>query len=546
MEKDVLLPKLNNEQINKIAQYGIKRRVSSGGVLIRLGERNHKFYVVIDGAIKILDDKKRKIAIHGPGEFTGNSDNLSERSAVFSAVAHTDCDLLELSHDQLKDFISKDQDLSEVLLRTFLLRRMNELERNIGAIELIGSRFSPETYKLREFLSKNHVQFNWIDLEKDETSEKILKDFNITAEDTPLIIVNQDKIYKNPSIESVAEVLGLSSYFKEEIWDVIVVGAGPAGLAASVYASSEGLKVVTIDKIGPGGQAGASSKIENYLGFPMGISGGELANNAYIQAQKFGCLISIPHIAKSLRFKENAFHLELFSGETIKGSTVIAATGAMYRKLQIENLNQFEGRGIYYGASEMEAQYVSEKEIIIVGGGNSAGQAAIFLANNASKVHLIIRGEDLSKSMSSYLINRIVNDPKIEIHNNTEVKELSGKNWLEEVVVENNKTRNRSILKISNLFLFLGAKPCSDWLSGVTFFDKSGFIYTGKDIPAEALSSWPKDLAPQSLETCFPGLFAVGDIRHGSVKRVASAVGEGSMAVSQIHQFLGQNESFKS
>jgi thioredoxin reductase (NADPH) len=541
MQSDNLFPKLSNEQISTIAEFGHTRALKKNECIIETGDKIHDFFVVLEGAIGIYDQSNnQKITTHHKGEFTGNIDMLSERASIFKAVAECDSLVLQINHEHFKELISKTQDLGELLLGTFLSRRANELEHDLGALKLIGSRYSPETFRLREFLSKNHVQHVWIDLEEDPTSESILRHFNIGVEKTPIILLNNSKILINPDIGKVAEVLGISSNNLEEVYDVIVVGAGPAGLAASVYASSEGLNVITIDAIGPGGQAGASSRIENYLGFPMGISGSELANNAYVQAQKFGCTISIPHVAKSLSYKHNIFHLELESGKILKGSTVIAATGAHYRRLPLDNLTQFEGRGVYYGATNMEAQTISGKEIVIVGGGNSAGQAAIFLAQKSSKVHLVIRGDDLLRTMSAYLIHRIKSEPKIKVHANSEVVQLNGNEYLQNVVIQNRNSKEQESLDISDLFLFLGAVPCSEWLSNVTCLDKKGFVYTGDDIPRKALSiyHWPLGRTPQSLEACVPGLFAIGDMRHGSVKRIASAVGEGSMAVSQIHAFL--------
>jgi thioredoxin reductase (NADPH) len=541
MTTDDLFPKLSREQINTISQFGKTRNIKKKECIIKTGDKNHDFFVVLAGAIAIYDENNRvKITTHGPGEFTGNIDMLSERASMFKAEAEDDSTVLQIDHDRFKELISKTQDLSEVLLSAFLLRRVNELEHDLGAVKIIGSRYSAETFHLREFLSKNHVQYVWVDLEQDAKSESILKRFGVKVEDTPIVIINNKVVLKNPKIAKVAEILGISTDVTDDVFDVIVVGAGPAGLAASVYASSEGLKVLTIDAVGPGGQAGASSKIENYLGFPMGISGSELANNAYIQAQKFGCTISIPHVAKSLSYKNNVFHLELDSGQIIKGNTVIAATGANYRKLEIENLKDYEGKGVYYGATNMEAQHISGKEIIIVGGGNSAGQAAIFLSQRASKVHLVIRRDDLIETMSSYLINRIENEKKIEVHTNTEVNELHGESYLEEVVLKQCHSEEKTTYKINDLFLFLGAVPCSGWLSQVTCLDEKGFVYTGDDIPRKALSyyRWTLKRNPQSLEACVPGLFAIGDMRHGSIKRIASAVGEGSMAVSQVHAFL--------
>ncbi len=546
IERAGLFPKLSEGQIETLSESGSVREIRKGEYLVKVGERNHNIFVVLKGSLSILNNDLKEIAIHHPGEFTGNIDNLSDRTAIYNAVATSDSLILQIAQPQLRDIISNNQDLSEILLRTFLLRRTFELESNIGALKLLGSRFCPNTFKLREFFSKNHVQYTWVDLEMDETSEAILSEFGVSASDTPLVITHQKTIFKNPTLEEIADNIGLTSLSGDDVYDLIVVGAGPAGLAASVYASSEGLKVITIDSIGPGGQAGTSSKIENYLGFPMGISGSDLANNAFIQAQKFGCVISIPHNAKALRVENNAFHLELATGKVIKGSAVIAATGAQYRKLPLDNLVQFEGQGVYYGASNMEAQLLSGKEAVIVGGGNSAGQAAIFLAEKSSKIHLVIRGSDLSASMSTYLINRIVHHPKIELHIHTEVKKLEGDSWLRKVTLECNQSGEIHTCNVSDLFLFLGALPCTEWLADVTCLDPKGFIYTGRDIPADGLETykWPYSYPPQSLETCVPGLFAVGDIRSGSVKRVASAVGEGSMAVSQVHAFLSNQRVF--
>lgn len=541
MEKAALFPKLNVQQISALEPYGVRRRIHAGECIVKIGETNHHFFVALEGSIGIYDRSMKLIMIHGPGEFTGNSDSISERAAVFSAYARVDSTVLEIPQAKLKEFIAKNQDLGEALLRAFLSRRANELDKNIGSIRLIGSARSPDTFRLREFFSKNQVQYDWINPDNDPASEKILSDFGISIEERPMVIENEDRLFENPSIEEIGAILGLST-IKDDEFDLLIVGAGPAGLAASVYAASEGLNVATIDSLGPGGQAGSSSRIENYPGFPMGISGSELANNCYIQAQKFGCNVSVPHKAKSISHIDGLFHLETESGKVLKGRAVVAATGAMYRSLPVENLSNFEGCGIYYSATHMEAAAVSGSEVIIVGGGNSAGQAALFLSKKASCVHLAIRGADLSRSMSSYLINRIEDDPMIRLHINTEVKELKGGETLEEAKLANKVTGEESIFRIPALFLFLGAIPCTEWLRSSICVDGKGFALTGRDIPEAMLKEhgWPYSQPPQSLETCMPGLFAVGDIRSGSVKRVASAVGEGAIVVSQVHACLNK------
>ncbi|SDL94212.1 thioredoxin reductase (NADPH) [Catalinimonas alkaloidigena] len=536
-----LHPHLRAEHIEQMSAFGHRLGIAQGEYLLRSGEKAHSLFVILEGTVGIFDDTtQERITTHQPTEFTGNMTALSDRRFEYNAVALTDVVVLQVPQLRLKELISQTQELSELLLRTFLVRRVSEVENKYGSIKLFGSRYCPAVFRLKEFFSKNHVQYVWVDLEKDATSERILQEFGVGVEETPVVITNDHKIFKTPSVEEIAAELGLSSLQDASVFDVVVVGAGPAGLAASVYAASEGLQVATIDALGPGGQAGTSSKIENYLGFPLGISGSELASQAYLQAQKFGCHISIPHEVKSLRFEGNVFQLSLASGHTLKSSTVIAATGAAYRKLSFPNLAMYEGRGVYYAATPMELQLVRGKEVIIVGGGNSAGQAAVFLSAHSSKVHLVIRGHDLRNSMSSYLIRRLEHDPNVTLYTHTEVTALAGDGYLAQVELTDRLSQQKTWKDISNLFLFLGAQPCSAWLRSMTCLDEKGFVVTGRDLTQDTLAryQWPLQRLPQSLETCVPGLFAVGDMRSGSVKRVASAVGEGSMAVSQVHAFL--------
>ena len=535
-------PTLTEEQIAIFKKDGKVKKYKAGKVIIDEGERGFDFFIVLEGEVDIIDpfQPDKLIATHTEGEFTGDSDMLSQRASVFKAVARTDCKLIQVPHKKLSEVLSAYPDLNDILITAFILRRKELLRKNKAGFTLLGSRFSPETYTIRDFFSKNHLRYNWVDLEKDKKAEEILLNFNIKQEDTPVIIDADFNVYRKPSLQDIAHYTGLSAIIQKDKYDILIVGAGPGGLAASVYGASEGLNTITIDKIGPGGQAGNSSKIENYLGFPTGISGSELANRAYTQAQKFGCTVSVPLEAEKLIRHKNHFELKTKEGKSIYASTVIAASGAKYRSLEVDNVEFYKGRGLYYGATTTEANTCKKEEVAIVGGGNSAGQAAIFLATFAAKVHLIIRGDSLEKSMSSYLIKRVENEDKIKVHANSEVTALEGEEHLEKVTLTNNKTKKKKNLKLRNLFLFIGAVPANDWLQDLICMDKKGFILTGNELSENDLEcyNWDLDRPPYPLETSQPGLFAVGDIRSGSTKRVASSVGEGAMAVSFIHNFF--------
>ncbi len=535
-----IFPKLSSSQIDYLRRQGKELEFKMGDVLIEDGKKNYDFFVIVEGKVDILDpyNRDKLITTHESGEFTGDSDMLSERASIFTAVAQTNGSAIKISQMDFKQIISKNSDLNDLFIRAFILRRADLLEKHPGGMTLVGSRFSPESFKIREFLSKNHLRFTWLDLENDKTSQDILKRLNVSPEETPILIDPNSNVYRNPSIEQIAEYVGVAAEHQSEKYDVLIVGAGPAGLAASVYGASEGLCTITIDRIGPGGQAGASSLIENYLGFPAGISGGELANRAYLQAQKFGCTISIPLEAKKLEYHGSYYELKLESGKSLYASAVIAATGVRYQNLPIDNYNFYKGRGIYNGATAMEARNCKNEEAAIIGGGNSAGQAAAYLAKYTSHVHLVIRGENLEKSMSSYLINRIIDNPKITLHTGMELIRLEGKKCLEKIHFIKKKTDEIVVMPIAHLFLFIGAQPCTYWMDHLVCKDEKGFVLTGDDLTKDSLKNWPLDRMPYPLETCMPGLFAVGDMRSGSTKRVASAVGEGSMAISYVHKLF--------
>ncbi len=539
---DPRFPELTQGQIRTLKAYGTEETHEKETRVFTLGDNLYDFFVILKGEVSIIDpyNNNNSIVDHGKNEFTGDSGMLSNRGAQFHAVAKPGTSLIRISPQNLKEAIAKHSDISDVLLNAFLLRQETVLSEFTGGIKLVGSGNSKATYAIRDFMDKNHIWYNFLDVDFSEEAIELLRNFNLEPEDLPILITSEGKTCLNPSIDEVARYSGVLMDFEDELFDVLIIGAGPAGLAASVYAASEGLSVVTIDSNAPGGQAGKSSKIENYLGFPTGVSGSDLANKAYVQAQKFGCNISIPHKAEKISHTGAYFILEASNGKVIKAKSLVAATGANYRELPIENLKDFEGSGVYYSATGMNAASCKDEMVGVVGGGNSAGQAALFLANHAKKVLVVLRGEDLGAKMSDYLVQRIIASPNIEVLLNTEVTALHGKNHLEAVTLTSLGTETKS--DITNLFTFIGARPCTDWLKGLVETDERGFICTGPGIKEEHLHNCKiyQNRMPQSLETTIPGFFAVGDVRKGSVKRVASAVGEGSMAVSQVHQFLGE------
>ncbi len=538
-----LFPSLSASEIEILRGYGDEVPLNKGEVLFDVGDQAVNFYAVLDGAIEISDPAadNRRVTVHEAGGFTGDSDMLSSRAAVVRGTVLEYGRAIRVLPPKLMDMIANQPEISQVLLQSFLLRRAHLLaDGNYGA-RLIGSRYSPDTFRIREFFSRNHIPLTWIDLERDEQAAGLLETFQVAPEETPILIAGPQQIYKNPSLGAIAHCFGISDHIQDVEYDVLIVGAGPAGLAASVYAASEGLNTLTIDSVGPGGQAGTSSRIENYLGFPTGISGDELASRAYAQVQKFGGAVSIPHRAETLECGGSAYTLHLDNGSVIRGRAVVIASGAQYRKLNLPNLANFEGNGVYYGATPMEAQTCKDEEIIVIGGGNSAGQAAMFLSRTAKHVHLMIRSASLDKSMSRYLITRIEKTPNITLHSQTEIETLIGNGHLERVECRRT-TGEQFVLEAQHLFSFIGARPCTEWVKGCVMLDEKGFVMTGTQLTPESLgqANWPLNRRPFMLESSRPGIFAVGDVRSESTKRVASAVGEGSVCISFVHQYLGK------
>jgi thioredoxin reductase (NADPH) len=543
---DQAFPKLSSAHIDRLRKYGIVHSVRNGEVLFEQGDANVSFFVILEGTMEIVqptESSERAIADHDPGEFTGEVNMLWNRRALVRGRMTSDGEVLEITQERLRNLIQTESDISEVLMRAFILRRLLLIEFGFGDVVLLGSRHSARTLGAREFLSRNGHPFTYVDLDRDQEAQQMLERFNVTVDDVPVVICRGKAVLKNPSNQEIAHCLGFNAVMtSDKIRDVVVVGAGPSGLAAAVYAASEGLDVVVLETSAPGGQAGSSSRIENYLGFPTGISGQELAGRAYTQAQKFGAEIAITKSAVRLRCERQPYVIELDGTGCIAARTVVIATGAAYNKIAVSNLAQFEGKGVYYGATYIEAQLCADEEVIVIGGGNSAGQAAVFLSQTASKVYMLIRSGGLAETMSKYLIRRIEENPRIELHTFTEVIGLAGNDNLEQVRWRNSRTGVEETHDIGHVFVMTGAAPNTQWLKGCLALDERGFVKTGRDLDSKDLmsSGWNLSRTPFLLETSLPGVLAVGDVRANNVKRVASAVGEGSIAIHMVHQVLQQ------
>jgi len=543
---DEMFPVLTAAQQARVLTHGQLRKVTSGEVVIEPDIQGIKFFVVVQGKLEVLrlnENREQAYAVCGPGMFTGELNMLSGRRSLVRIRASEAGELIEIEREALRGLVQTDSELSDIFLRAFILRRLELIARGGGDLLLIGSNHSLDTFRIKDFLTRNYQPYSYIDLERDAEVQALLDRFHVAITDLPVLICRRSVVLRNPSNQEIVNCLGFNEGIDQtQVRDVIVVGAGPAGLAAAVYGASEGLDVLVIEAESPGGQAGASSKIENYLGFPTGISGRDLAGNAYAQAQKFGAQMLIGKNARGLGCDRRPYALKFDDGQKVPATTVVIATGAQYRKLSLENLSRFEGAGVYYGATHLESQLCDGEEVGIVGGGNSAGQAAVFLAQTARRVYVLVRADGLAESMSRYLIRRIEESPNIELRTNTEVISLSGYDHLEAIEWRHNKTGKVEQQKVAALFSMTGAVPNSAWLEGCVVCDGAGFIKTGSDLSSEDLerAKWPLARAPFLLETSLPGVFAVGDVRGGSVKRVASAVGEGSIAVSFVHQVLAE------
>ena len=540
-------PALSSAQIDRIRPLGQVRPVQPGDILFEPNDTAIPFFVLLSGGMEIVQpslDGERTIAKHGPGEFTGEINMISGQQSLVRGRVTEKGEFLEVSGDGLRSLIAKDAELSEILMRAFILRRLELIRRGYGNVIVMGSQHSAKTLEIREFLSRNGHPYTYVDLDSDRTSQELLDRFHVKPSEVPVVICcNAGNVLRSPSIQELANRLRFNlSIDATQVRDVIIVGAGPAGLAAAVYAASEGLGVLVIETHAPGGQAGSSSKIENYLGFPTGVSGQELAARAITQAQKFGASMMIARSVVRLDCDRRPYRVILDGGETLPARSIVIATGAQYKKPHLENLERFEGEGIYYGATFMESQLCAGEDVAVIGGGNSAGQAATFLAQTGGRVHMLVRSGELSRTMSRYLIQRLTENPAVDLHLNTELSGLAGDGHLEQVTWRDRSTGVESTHAIRHLFIMAGASPRTEWLRGCLAMDDKGFILTGRDLDGTVNGNprWPLERPPQMLETTLPGVFAVGDVRAGNVKRVASAVGEGAISIHLVHRALAE------
>ena len=544
-DRDIAFPVLRPEDIAALERRGKVRQVRDGEVLFAEGDTDVDFFVVLEGEVEIVEHSRgapHTVVRHEPGQFTGDPDTLSGRAVLVEGRAAGNGRVVQFDADGLREAMDELPELGATFLKAFLMRRQLLLEEGFEGVRIIGSRFSPEAHRLRDFAYRNGIPFRWFDLESDEQAEQLLRQFNIPVSATPIVMDAEGVWHSNPSLGDIGACMGMVQRMEEgRVYDLVVVGAGPAGLAASVYAASEGLDVLTVEKIAPGGQAGTSTWIENYLGFPAGISGKELTQNALLQAQKFGARITVPCTVRSLGVEGGERILTLTDEARLRARSVLIATGVAYRRLDVPSFADFENAGIYYAATDMEAKLCRGEEVVVVGGGNSAGQAIVRLADYARHVHVVVRKRDLAAGMSRYLVDRIQSMGNVTIHREHTVGALEGNGRLSAVRLRG-RSGGEQRLETSSLFLFIGADANTEWLRGCVELDRNGFVLTGRELPpgtADSGSWRALGRQPFLLETSLPGVFAAGDVRSGSVKRCASAVGEGAMAVNFVHQHLG-------
>jgi thioredoxin reductase (NADPH) len=542
--RETASPTLTKDQITFLGRYGETRKTEVGQVLIRAGDRASDFIVVLDGEVEVIDDfagQARTIGVLVAGNFAGELNMLTGQALYLSFVVRKRGAVLAIPRAQLKQVVTEDPTLSDIILKTFLARRSIGMRAAVG-LRIIGSRHSSDATRLREYATRNRLVHGWIELGEDPTAEALLQAFGATPSQTPVAIWQGKEVLKNPTNAELARAIGLKvDATPGRTYDLVVVGAGPAGLGASVYGASEGLSTLALESMALGGQAGTSSRIENYLGFPAGLSGFELASRALVQADKFGARTAVPQEAVDLNRTDGHYRIQLLEGGQVLARSVLAATGARYRRFKVPHLERFEGVSIHYAATEAEALRCEGKQVAVVGGGNSAGQAALFLAGRTPRVFLLIRGNNLGKTMSSYLAQRVLDAENVELLANTEVRTLMGEDRLEGIVVQHDRSGVRRTLKARALFVFIGAQANTGWLQGAVELDQRGFVLTGRDLDPSARNGdlWRRcSREPYLLETSLPGVFAAGDVRSGSIKRVASAVGEGAMAVRLAHQYL--------
>jgi thioredoxin reductase (NADPH) len=540
--QSVAFPTLDEEQIQKLAgcTHAEPKLYRDGEKLFSAGDQDMNFFIVKSGEVEIVDnsgEKPKTVTVHRPGEFTGDVSHLTGRRSVVSAIARGEAVVYEIAGEALRRVLNQCPVISDILLQAFIARRQLLRDSpNFTGLRVIGSRYSPDTFRVRDFLAKNRILFTWIDIETDPHVHELLKQFAVTEADTPVVAFGSMMLLRNPSNVKLAEAVGIRQPLEDQVYDLVVVGAGPAGLAAAVYGASEGLRTAVLDHTAPGGQAGASMRIENYLGFPTGLTGSELADRAILQVNKFGAQLSVPTLVNRLSFENGYTVVHLDEGKSITAKCLLIATGADYRRLKVEGSDRFEGTGVYYAATVAEGNLCAGTDVIVVGGGNSAGQAAVFLSQHARRVLVLIRGDDLYKNMSSYLAHRIEQTPNIELLCNTTIRRMNGNSHLGSVDLVYSKTGEARTVETSGVFSFIGADPRTGWLPPEIERDAKGFVRTGAELAQSP--HWNSGRQPFLLETSRPCVFAAGDVRSSSVKRVASAVGEGAMAVQFVHECL--------
>jgi thioredoxin reductase (NADPH) len=538
-------PLLTYAQIDRIRAYAKPRNVVKDEILYEPNFDTPPMYVVISGAIRIMavgGEEERIVTTYRAQQFSGELLMISGRRSIYRCQAVESGALLELRAKDLRTLIAKDVELSDIIMNAFLARRLSLKDTGQGNVVVLGSKYSANTLTIREFLTRDGHPFNYFDLDADPATQEMLDRFGVSTDDIPVVICNNTQVLRNPSPREVAECLGFNSNIDDsQVRDLVIIGAGPAGLAAAVYAASEGLDVLVVEKAAPGGQAGSSSKIENYLGFPTGLSGQELADRAIAQAEKFGARIMVARSAVRLNCDHRPYKIALDDGHEIPTRTIVLATGAQYNKPSLLNLDAFSGKGIYYNATFMEAQLCAGEHVIVIGGGNSAGQAAVFLAQNTAGVTMLVRANSLIDTMSRYLIQRIEENPLIQVHYQSELTKLDGDGHLECVSWIDRSSGETHTQPIRHVFVMAGASPKTAWLADCVSRDSKGFVLTGRDLETVVPPiPWPLSRPPYMLETSLPGVFVVGDARSGNVKRVASAVGEGSIVLHLVHQALAE------
>ena len=550
-EQKIAFPRLDGAQIAALVEIGARRHLQDGEVLFAAGQERCGFFVVLSGAVKVVDgsgDAAQLVRMHEPGEFTGDVDVLGARRAIVSAMAVGATEVLHIASGDLNRLLSEQPDLGETILNAFIARRELLMESGFQGLRVVGSHDSLRAFQLCEFLARNQVPHTWIKVEMGQDAGQLLASLGVTEADLPVVAYGERPLLRKPSLAQLAEQVGLKSALDKSSYDLVVIGAGPAGLAAAVYGASEGLRTLVLDGAGPGGQAGASTKIENYLGFPTGITGADLMSRAVLQAQKFGAQFSTPSQVSALDLDGDLPVIHIEGDGIVTTWSVLIATGAAYRKLDIPGRERFDGLGVYYAATQTELVACHEADVIVVGGGNSAGQAIMFLSQHTRSVTVLLRGGDLYASMSSYLAGRIEAAENVKVRYHSQVRRLEGEDRLEAVEIEDTETGAVEMVKTPAVFSFIGAVPCTKWLPTEIETNANGFICTGRDVTA--YSSGRAAPSPNSrpafpMETSHPGVFAAGDVRAGSTKRVSSAVGEGAMAIHYVHEYLAEQEAWR-